>query len=105
MTTPGNSTMISDTTTAAASASVAATAIAAARLIQRADEIDRALSVGLRMFNVGLESLVLIHQHSGAARPNRFISPTAEDVVVAANESVDLEYDAISERWRILRAP
>jgi hypothetical protein len=54
----------------------------------------------LLIINVGSFPLVLAHENTGSIAVNRIISPTAADLTIAANGSIDLVYDATTARWR-----
>ena len=52
--------------------------------------------------NVGSTSLTLAHQSASSTAGNRLLAETGADVVLGANDAVDILYDATTERWRIL---
>jgi len=54
-----------------------------------------------RLWNVGGASLTLVHQSGSAATAeDRIICSTGGNITVAPNESVEVEYDLSSSRWR-----
>jgi Protein of unknown function (DUF2793) len=57
----------------------------------------------LTLWNVGEQDIVLEKESSGSSALNRFSGGEA-DVVVAANDSVLLQYDAVRARWAIITA-
>jgi hypothetical protein len=56
----------------------------------------------VRLVNVSVAPITLAHQNTGSVAANRFLSPTAADVVLQSNGSATVEYDPGSSRWRIV---
>jgi hypothetical protein len=56
----------------------------------------------IRIVNIGSDNITLSHQDSGSSEGNRIVSPTGADQVLTANDAVEVEYDGVSERWRIV---
>lgn len=52
--------------------------------------------------NIGSFDLVLQHQNASSTAANRIITPDGADVTLNPDESVWLEYDSTTSRWRIL---
>ncbi len=55
-----------------------------------------------KLTNIGTVNLTIGHQDAGSAASNRIISPTVADYVLAGTQSVELIWDATTDRWRIL---
>ena len=55
--------------------------------------------------NVGSFDLILAHQNASSVAANRIISPTAQDVTIIPNDSIVLQYDSTTSRWRIISMP
>jgi parallel beta-helix repeat protein len=56
----------------------------------------------VRIINVSAFNIVLSHQDAASIDKGRFISPSAANITLAANDIADLEYDLTSSRWRII---
>ena len=54
----------------------------------------------LRIFALN-SSVTLGNQDTGSSAANRLLSPTGADIVLAASDVADLEYDSTTARWRI----
>jgi len=52
--------------------------------------------------NVSANNVTLGHQDANSVAANRFISPTAANYVLNADETVLVRYDSTTARWRIL---
>lgn len=55
----------------------------------------------IRVVNLGSADLTLKHQDASSAEANRIITPDATDWVLAATDVADLEYDDVTDRWRV----
>jgi hypothetical protein len=55
----------------------------------------------MRLMNVGSFDLVLVHDATSTAA-NRFLCPGSANKTLNANDSVDIEYDSTSSRWRVV---
>src|SRR3990167_8875421 len=56
----------------------------------------------LYVLNVGSNALVLADQSASSVAANRIITPSGDNLTLAADEGVMLWYDSITARWRIL---
>jgi hypothetical protein len=56
----------------------------------------------LFVFNTGLSSLVIHHQHTGSVAANRIITHNNNDLNLGAIGGVTMVYDGTSSRWRIV---
>jgi len=54
------------------------------------------------LINVGANNITLTNQDAGSAAANRFSLPGAASVVLGANGSIELWYDAVTGNWRSL---
>ena len=54
------------------------------------------------LINAGSNAITLESQHAGSAAANRFLTLDGSDVVLAANDSATLVYDATASRWRVV---
>lgn len=57
------------------------------------------VSKRILLWNRSTASVTLKHQNGSATAANRIITPSAGDVVIAANWAVELTYDATTARW------
>jgi hypothetical protein len=55
-----------------------------------------------RLVNVGSFNIVVKNQDAGSTAANRFICPGGGDVTLTPDDSVELEYDDTSTRWRLV---
>lgn len=53
--------------------------------------------------NVGSNNLIIAHQGGTSSAANRVITGTGADLTVAADETVEMIYDATASRWRIIK--
>jgi hypothetical protein len=52
--------------------------------------------------NVGSNNIVIQHNNAGSSDGNKILSGTGADITLAGNDSIQLIYDGISSRWRVL---
>jgi hypothetical protein len=55
----------------------------------------------LRIIALG-DDLTIKHEDTGSSAVNRIRVPSGEDIVLTTDDLVDLEYDPITARWRVL---
>lgn len=55
----------------------------------------------VRLHNVGTADITLTHD-AGSTAINRFLCPGSVDNILITNSSVDVWYDGISDRWRVV---
>jgi hypothetical protein len=55
----------------------------------------------ITIHNVGTARITLKHDSSSSIAANRFITPTAGDIVLGPNRIVQATYDATSTKWRL----
>jgi hypothetical protein len=56
-----------------------------------------------RLINNGSFAITLKHEDGASTAANRFLTTTAADVVLAANQACDIDYDATAARWRVYK--
>lgn len=54
----------------------------------------------IRLVNVGLNDIRLLHESTLSTSINRILSSTGGDITLVPDGVVDLTYDASSQRWR-----
>ncbi len=55
----------------------------------------------VRLMNVGSDHITLAHERASSSPENRIISSTGDDFALSAGNTAALEYDGVTERWRI----
>jgi hypothetical protein len=55
-----------------------------------------------KITNIGTVNLTIGHQDVASSASNRIISPTVADFVLAATQSCEVIWDAVTDRWRLL---
>lgn len=56
------------------------------------------------IFNVSSSNtLTLAHESTSSTAVNRFICPGSTNYVIQPNAAVDIWYDSVSQRWRVIR--
>jgi hypothetical protein len=56
------------------------------------------------IFNVSsTNTLTLAHESASSTAANRFICPNNTNYVIQPNAAVDIWYDSVSQRWRVIR--
>lgn len=58
----------------------------------------------LTLINGGAQDIVLVHESASSTAANRFLCPGSGNFTLNANDSVELWYDSVSVRWRVLAA-
>src|SRR6185437_12269310 len=56
----------------------------------------------LTIVNVGANTITLKNQSASSVAANRLITGTGADLAIAADQSVMLEYDGTTARWRVV---
>jgi hypothetical protein len=56
----------------------------------------------LRIINLGSATLTITHQDTNSTAANRIVTPDAASWVISATGVVDLEYDDVTDRWRLV---
>jgi hypothetical protein len=56
----------------------------------------------LTLINGGAQNIVLIHESASSTDVNRFLCPGGGDFTLNTLDSVELWYDSVSTRWRVL---
>lgn len=59
------------------------------------------VGVHKRVYNVGSNNITFTHQDTNSTAANRFLSVTGANIVLAANEGLEIWYDTTSARWRM----
>jgi hypothetical protein len=55
-----------------------------------------------KLINVGSNSITLSHQDAGSSTTNRIIVPGGSNITMLSNDSIDIFYDSITARWRVV---
>ena len=55
-----------------------------------------------KLINVGASDITLKHQDGSSAAANRILIPGGADLIMQANDAVDIFYDLADTRWRVV---
>jgi hypothetical protein len=58
----------------------------------------------LRLINVSTSHIVISHEDTRSDAVNRIVNAAGAPVELAEDDVMDLEYDAVSCRWRVVNA-